>query len=486
MMIPPSPGRLAIRAQLLGYDGNPFVSDPADCVRHESDGLILVADGRISHVGPYAADLVPPGVELHEYRDALLMPGFIDAHVHYAQTPMIGAYGKQLLDWLETYVFPVEQRYADPDFARAMARLFFAQELAAGVTTTLSYCTVHPGSVDAYFEEAARLGLRAGAGKVLMDRNAPEPLRDTAQRGYDDSRRLIDRWHGRGRLFYAVTPRFAPTSTPAQLEAAGALFAETDGVCMQTHLSENLAELDWVRALFPDALDYLDVYDRAGLVGPRSLFGHAIHLSPREWDRLAGAGAAVVHCPTSNLFLGSGLFDLRRALIAGNPVRTALGSDIGAGTSFSPLATLNEAYKVAALRGEALSAHRAFYLATLGSARALYMDDRIGRLAPGYEADFAVLDLAATPLLRERLRFADTLEEALFVLMTLGGAGCVRATYAAGRLVHDRTRPDASAQAGEGCCDTVAVGRIGAAAIGDVPLLDVPRGIAERAGGVVE
>ena len=311
-------------------------------------------------------------------------------------------------------------------------------------------------------------------------------MRDETAQSLVDTEALIARWHGRGRLFYAVTPRFAPTSTPAQLEAAGALFAETDGVCMQTHLSENLAELDWVRALFPDALDYLDVYDRAGLVGPRSLFGHAIHLSPREWDRLAGAGAAVVHCPTSNLFLGSGLFDLRRALIAGNPVRTALGSDIGAGTSFSPLATLNEAYKVAALRGEALSAHRAFYLATLGSARALYMDDRIGRLAPGYEADFAVLDLAATPLLRERLRFADTLEEALFVLMTLGGAGCVRATYAAGRLVHDRTRSDASAQAGEGCCDTVAVGRIGATAIGDVPLLDVPRGIAERAGGVVE
>ncbi len=429
---------MAIRARLLSYDGNPFATEPAACVRHESDGLVLVAGGRITYAGSFVRDRVPPGVNLVEYRNGLLMPGFIDAHVHYVQTMMIGAYGKRLLDWLSAYVFPAEQRFSDIAFARRMARLFFAQELAAGVTTTLSYGTVHAGSVDAYFEEAARLGLRAGAGKVLMDRNAPAALLDTAQQGYDESKRLIARWHGEARLFYAVTPRFAPTSTPAQLEAAGALYAEADGVFMQTHLAENLTKMQWVRELFPDARDYLDVYDRAGLVGPRSLFGHSIHLSAREWDRLADAGAAVVHCPTSNLFLGSGLFDLRRALFVSNPVRTALGSDVGAGTSFSPLTTLNEAYKIAALRGETLSAHQGLYLATLGSARALYMDDRIGRLAPGYEADFVVLDLAANRLLRERLRFADTLEEALFVLMTLGDRSCVRATYAAGRLVHDR------------------------------------------------
>lgn len=439
-MTPVRPGTLAIRSALLSYDGNPFADDEAACVRYESDGLVLIADGRIVHVGPFAPTLVPPGVPLRTHRDSLLLPGFIDAHVHYAQTPMIGAYGKQLLDWLESYVFPTEQRYADGDFARAMARRFFAEELAAGVTTTLSYCTVHPGSVDAYFEEAARLGLRAGAGKVLMDRNAPEALRDTAESGYADSARLIERWHGRGRLFYAVTPRFAPTSSEAQLDAAGALLRAHPGVYMQTHLSENRAELDWVRRLFPGARDYLDVYDRHGLVGPRSLFGHAVHLAEREWRRLGEAGAAVVHCPTSNLFLGSGLFDLRRALIAGNPVRTALGSDIGGGTSFSPLVTLNEAYKVAALNGTALSAHRAFYLATLGSARALYLDDRIGSLAPGKEADLVVLDLAATPLLQTRLSFANTLEETLFVLMTLGDSGTVAATYANGVLVHERDR----------------------------------------------
>ena len=442
--------QLAIRAPLLSYDGNPFDADPATCVRHESDGLVLVADGRITYAGPFASDRVPVDTELHEYRDALLMPGFIDAHVHYVQTPVIGGCGKQLLEWLEAYVFPIEQRYTDVEFSRGMARLFFAQELAAGVTTTVSYCTVQAGSVDAYFEEAARLGLRAGAGKVLMDRNAPAMLCDTAQSGYDESKRLIARWHGRDRLFYAVTPRFAPTSTPAQLEAAGALFTESDGLYMQTHLAESLAEVDWVRELFPDSRDYLDVYDRAGLVGSRSLFGHAVHLSPREWNRLAEAGAAVVHCPTSNLFLGAGLFDLRRALVAGNPLRTALGSDIGAGTNFSPLVTLNEAYKVAALRGETLSAHGAFYLATLGSARALYMDDRIGRLTPGHEADFAVLDLSANALLRERLRFADSLEEVLFVLMALGDSSCIRATYVAGRLVHDRDDAGSSSRLDQG------------------------------------
>ncbi|MHB1540068.1 MAG: guanine deaminase [Steroidobacteraceae bacterium] len=432
------PVGLAIRAPLLSYGANPFEADPAACVHHESDGLVLVADGRVTYAGPFACGRVPLEAEVHEYRDALLMPGFIDAHVHYAQTPIIGGCGKPLLEWLETYVFPMEQRYGDLEFCRTVARLFFAEELAAGVTTPVSYCTVHPESVDAYFEEAARLGLCAGGGKVLMDRNAPAMLLDTAQRGYDESKRLIARWHGHDRLFYAVTPRFAPTSTAAQLEAAGALVAENDGVYMQTHLAETLREVDWVRKLFPDSQDYLDVYDRAGLLGARCLFGHALHLSPREWDRLAQAGAAVVHCPTSNLFLGSGLFDLRRALIAGNPVRTALGSDIGAGTSFSPLMTLNEAYKIAALRGETLSAHGAFYLATLGSARALYLDHRIGRLAPGYAADFAVLDLAANTLLRERLRFADSLEETLEVLLALGDQNCIRATYVAGRLIHRR------------------------------------------------
>lgn len=428
----------AIRAPFLSYTGNPFVAPAADCHRYESDGLILVENGVISHAGPFSASLVPPGVTVEHFENALVMSGFIDAHVHYPQTPMIGAFGKQLLEWLNAYVFPTELRYADAEFASHIAHVFLRAELRAGVTTPVTYCTVHPQSVDAYFQLAAKLGLRTGAGKVLMDRNAPGGLLDTAQTGYDQSNALIETWHGRDRLFYAVTPRFAPTSTEAQLEAAGALVASRPDLYMQTHLAENLAELDWVAQLFPWARDYLDVYDRYGLVGPRSLFGHAVHLGEREWCRLAEAGAAVVHCPTSNFFLGSGGFNLERALLASNPVRTALGSDVGGGTSFSPLVTLNEAYKTAQARGLALGAHRAFYLATLGSARAIYQDRHIGSIEPGKDADLVVLDLAATPLLAERMKYAGSLEEQLFVLMTLGNETVVQSTYVVGTKVYER------------------------------------------------
>lgn len=428
----------ALRGPYLSYTGNPFQDDEAACHHHETDGLIVIENGTITSAGPYDPALVPAGVVPAHYPNSLIMPGFIDAHVHYPQLPIIGAHGRQLLEWLDHYVFPTEQRYGDIGFARRIARAFLREELRAGVTTPITYCTVHPESVDAYFEEAARLGLRTGAGKVLMDRNAPEALRDTAQSGYDQSKRLAERWHGHGRLFYAVTPRFAPTSTEAQLDLAGSLLQEINGLYMQTHLSENRAELAWVKQLFPESRDYLDVYDRYGLVGPRCLFGHAIHLSEREWARLAEAGAAVVHCPTSNLFLGSGLFNLKRALVSVNPVRTALGSDLGAGTRFSPLNTLAEAYKIAQLRGDVLTAHQAFYLATLGSARAIDQDRHIGSIEPGKDADLVVLDPKATPLLAVRQDFATTLEEQLFVLMTLGNDRVVKATYVAGRKLHDR------------------------------------------------
>ncbi|MGC9270273.1 guanine deaminase [Acidiphilium sp.] len=428
----------ALRGAYLSYTGNPFESEDAPCHRFESDGLIVIENGVISHAGAYDQTDLPAGVVPEQIRDGLIMPGFIDAHVHYPQLPIIGAHGKQLLDWLDHYVFPTEQRYDDPAFARSIARIFLREELRAGVTTPITFCTVHPESVEAYFEEAARLGMRTGAGKVLMDRNAPAALRDTAQSGYDQSKALASRWHGRDRLFYAITPRFAPTSSAAQLELAGALRREIEGVYLQTHLAETHAEIAWVRQLFPARRDYLDVYDHYGLVGPRCLFGHAIHLNEREWRRLAESGAAIVHCPTSNLFLGSGLFNLRRAMVSANPVRTALGSDIGAGTSFSPLATVAEAYKIALLRGESLTAHQAFYLATLGSARAIDQDRHIGAIEAGKDADLVVLDFDASPLLAARQRFADSLEERLFVLMTIGGERVVRATYVAGRRCYDR------------------------------------------------
>ena len=428
----------AIRGAFLSYTGNPFKEEVASTYRHESDGLIVIDDGKITYAGPYAPGRIPAGVTPEHHRDGLIVPGFIDAHVHYPQTPMIGAYGKQLLDWLNQYTFVTEQRYHDKDFARHIAKIFLREQLRAGVTTPITYATVHPESVDAYFEEAEALGLRTGTGKVLMDRNAPAALLDTAKTGYDQSKALAAKWHGRGRFFYVVTPRFAPTSTPEQLEAAGALYKEIPGVYMQTHLSENQNEVGWVAEIYPDSKNYLDVYDRYGLVGPRTLFGHAVHLVEAEWKRMAEAGATIVHCPTSNLFLGSGLFHLERALVSSNPVRTALGSDVGGGTSLSPLITLNEAYKIAQLRGYSLSAHHAFYLATLGSARAIYQDQHIGSIEAGKDADLAVLDFKATPLLAERQSYAQTLEERLFVLMTLGDERAIEATYVAGRRVHTR------------------------------------------------
>ena len=427
----------ALRGPFLTYKSNPFEDDPARCYDYQPDGLILIDHGKISFAGAYLQSRVPAGLMPEHYPDGLIMPGFIDAHVHYPQTPMIGAFGKQLLEWLVNYVFVTEQRYNDKDFARGIARLFLHEQLKAGVTTPVTYCTVHPESVDAYFEEAELLGLRTGAGKVLMDRNAPDGLRDTARSAYDQSKALAMKWHNHGRFFYAMTPRFAPTSTEAQLDLAGALLREIPGLYMQTHLAENRAELRWVAELFPGSLDYLDVYDKHGLVGPRCLFGHAVHLAEREWTRLAEAGATVVHCPTSNLFLGSGLFNLQRALVSANPVRTALGSDIGAGTSFSPLVTLNEAYKIAQLNGYPLSAHHAFYLATLGSARAIYQDQHIGSIEAGKDADLIVLDLKPTPLLAARQSFAKSLEEQLFVVMTLGNAEVIKATYVFGRKQHE-------------------------------------------------
>jgi len=299
---------------------------------------------------------------------------------------------------------------------------------------------VHPQSVDAFFAESARFNARMIAGKVLMDRNAPEALRDTVERGYEESKALIGRWHRNGRQLYCVTPRFAASSTEAQLEAAGALLLEHDGLFMQTHLCENPSEIEWVLSLYPERSSYLDVYAHAGLVRPRAMFGHGVYLHEHDFCTCHAAGAALAHCPTSNLFLGSGLFKLREALDPRRPVHVALGTDIGAGTSLSHLQTLNEAYKVAALSGNKLDAVQGFYLATLGGARALQLGDRLGRLAPGYEADICLLDPKATPLLAFRSGYCKDIVEQLFVLMTLGDDRAVRATYVAGEPVYDRER----------------------------------------------
>jgi guanine deaminase len=362
----------------------------------------------------------------------------LDSHVHLPQVPKIGAFGEQLLDWLNRYTYPTERKFADRGFASSVAKVFLRESLRNGITTSCVYGTVFPQSVDALFEEAEALGMRIAAGKVLMNRNAPDYLLDTTQTGYDDSKALIRKWHGRGRLIYAITPRFAPTSTPDQLEAAGALWSEFPDCLMQTHLSESEAEIAWVRELYPERRDYLDVYDHHGLCRPRAVFGHGVHLGDGEMQGLHHAGAAIAHCPTSNFFLGSGYFNLHRAKRRDRPVRVGLGTDLGAGTSFSILLTLNEAYKAARFHNNRLTAGHAFYLATRGTAQAMYLDDKVGSLAAGMEADLVVLDMKSTPMLDYRMQFVNDIHEALFVQMTLGDDRAVQATYVGGRLRHER------------------------------------------------
>ncbi len=440
----PNPGEprgRAIRGPVLTFTDDPFAAGVEQAMRYEPDGLILIAGGRIRAFGPHeqARHALPPGTPVTDYgAGTLILPGFIDTHVHYPQIQLIGAHAGRLIDWLEQHAFRVEQQFADQEHARATARVFLTECLRAGTTTAAVYCTVHPESVDAFFEEAERLNLRMIAGKVLMDRHAPAALTDTAQRGLAESRALIARWHGRGRLLYGVTLRFAPTSTPEQLDAAGTLWRETPGAYLQSHVSENRDEVAWVQELFPERAGYLDVYDHHGLLGPRAIYGHGIWLTEDELRRCHDTGTAIAHCPTANLFLGSGLFKLDAAKRAGRPVRVGLGSDLGAGTSFSPLVTMCEAYKVAQLNGGSLSAPLAFYLATRGAAHALHLEETIGTIAPGYEADLVVLDLHSTPAIDYRMKRCRDIEEALLIQMTLGDDRATLATYVAGEPVYAR------------------------------------------------
>ena len=427
----------AYRAAILHSIADPAVVGVEHSYEYFEDGLLVIDNGQVAKVG-HAAELLPSlkGVEISEYRDALITPGFIDTHIHYPQTGMIASYGEQLLDWLNTYTFPTEQQFADKSHASEVAGIFLKELLRNGTTTALVFGSVHKQSVDAFFEAAEALNLRMIAGKVLMDRNAPDYLTDTAETGYADSKELIERWHGKGRLHYAVTPRFAPTSTPEQLTLAGKLFAEYPGLYMHTHLSENRQEIDWVKALFPERTGYLDVYDHYKLIGARAVFAHGVHLCDEECQRLAETGSAVAFCPTSNLFLGSGLFDLKK--LEAHGVRIGLGTAVGAGTSFSQLQSLNEAYKVMQLQGKKLDPFKSLYLATLGGANALYLDDKLGNFESGKDADFVVLDYNATPLISYRMQQAKSLAERLFALTMLGDDRAIKATFAAGQCVHRR------------------------------------------------
>ncbi|MEM1110466.1 MAG: guanine deaminase [Pseudomonadota bacterium] len=422
-----------------------FLEDPDQCVEAESyayfeDGLLLVEHGQVVAAGSYEElhAQLPTGLSPVDYSGQLILPGFVDNHIHYPQTEMIAAYGEKLLQWLETYTFPTESQFSDFEYASAIAERFLDTLLANGTTTAMVYGTVHPQSVDAFFEACEKRDLRMIAGKPMMDRNSPDYILDTAQSSYDDSKALIERWHKRGRLAYAVTPRFAPSSSPEQLALAGKLLEEYPDVYMQTHIAENTDEVAWVAELFPEAQNYLDTYDRVGLLGPRSVFAHCIHLQDAEWQRLAETNSRIAFCAASNLFLGSGLFKLERAVQEG--VCVGMGTDVGGGNTFSTLQNLADAYKIQQLNDYRLTPFKAFYLATLGGARSLDCDKVIGNFLPGKEADFVVLDRAATDFLAFRMAHCKSLLEELFVLVTLGDDRAVRATYAAGRCVHERGR----------------------------------------------
>lgn len=427
----------AFRGQLLFFTEDPAQYGEAAWT-HIEDGLLLIADGKIVAVGEYSslsADL-DAAVEVVDYQGRLLMPGFVDCHIHYPQTEMIAAYGTQLLDWLQTHTFPVESQFADYHYGVEIAERFIGELLKNGTTTALVFGTVHPQSVDAFFSVAQAQQLRMIAGKVMMDRHAPDALLDTPVTSYSDSKKLIEKWHGVDRLNYAVTPRFAPTSSPEQLAEAGRLLQEYPDVYLHTHLSENVDELAWVQDLFPESKHYLDVYDQAGLLGEKSVFAHGIHLCDNECRRLVDTKSVIAHCPSSNLFLGSGLFNLAKMDEYG--IRVGVGSDVGGGSSFSMFDTLADAYKIQQLRGHNLDPFRSLYLATLGGARALSLDDHIGTFAVGMEADFIVLDPAGTDFLEFRTRHCKDLKETLFVLNTLGDDRVIEATYILGEIAHQR------------------------------------------------
>jgi guanine deaminase len=429
-----------LRGQVLSFRADPHDVPAEDAhVFHRKGAVALDGAGRIAWAGDLA-DLPQAhrALPIDDYGDNLILPGFIDAHIHFPQYRMLAAPGADLLEWLNRFTFAEEARYGDAAHAAAAAEIFLDRLFSHGTTTAAAYCSVHAVSAEALFAAAEKRSMALITGKTLMDRNAPDAVRDDAASGARDSESLIKKWHGRGRLRYAVTPRFAITSTEAQLHAAGDLYRSHPGVYMQTHLSESAGEMEMVKSLYPNARDYTDVYDRFGLLGRRSLFGHGIHLSERECARLSESGSVVVHCPTSNTFLGSGLFDIGHLRDPRRPVRLAVASDVGGGLSYSMLATLGEAHKVAQLKGRSLPALDAFYLATRGNAQALELDKEIGSLETGFWADIVVLDPQATPVLASRQELSESLEDTLFALMMLGDDRAIAATYIAGRCVHRR------------------------------------------------
>jgi guanine deaminase len=423
-----------IRGRTLSFNRAPLSLDDTGAYTYETDGALLVENGLILASGSYDAVKAqgPEDVSEIDHRPHLILPGFIDTHLHFPQMQVIGSYAANLLEWLNTYTFPEECRFVETAHAERIAGKFFDEMVRHGTTTAVAYCSVHKASADAFFAEALNRNMRMVAGKVMMDRNAPQGLLDTPEMGYDETRAVIEQWHGKGRNHVAITPRFAITSTPEQMSAAEALVCEFPDLHVQTHLSENRDEIDFTCALYPDAVDYTDVYARYGLLGPKTLLGHAIHLSEREMDVLSETGSIAVHCPTSNLFLGSGLFPLRRLMNREKPVRVSFATDIGGGTSYSMLRTMDEAYKIQQLQGERLNPLETAYFMTLGNAEALSLADRIGTLDPGTDADFIVLNMASTPAMALKAEVVTSLADELFLLQTMGDDRAIVETYVAG------------------------------------------------------
>lgn len=422
---------IILKGQVLAFDRSPFGEGaPQDAAKVTE--AVALRDGKITGTGTLEdMRTLQPTSKVVDHSDKLITAGFVDAHVHYPQTAMIASWGKRLIDWLNSYTFPEEMRFGDRDYADEIANRYLDLTVANGTTTVCSFCTIHPESVDAIFTAAQARGQRIVAGKTCMDRNAPEGLRDTAQTGYDDSKALLQKWHGVDRLSYAITPRFSPTSTPEQLQAMGALWAEHTDCLMQTHLSEQTDEIEWVKSLFPQARDYLDTYEEFGLLGARGLYGHAIYLEDRERDRLREHGASLIHCPTSNTFIGSGLFDMAGLMAEGH--RIGLATDTGGGSSFSMLRTMAAAYEIGQLRGTPLHAAQLMWLATQGSAASLRMDDKVGNIAVGMEADLVVLDLASTPAISQRSDRASDLWEAIFPTIMMGDDRAIAEVWIAGK-----------------------------------------------------
>ena len=428
--------RLVLRGRTVSFLRRPESVDDMDAVVFEQDGAILIEDGMIVASGAWTSVQDQIGdAKIIDHRPSLILPGFIDPHLHFPQMQVIGSFGTRLIEWLNTYTFPEEMRFSDRAHAARIADKLFDVLIANGTTTAAAYCTSNPTSVEAFFTAAEARNLRMIGGKVLMDRNAPDGLCDTPQSAHDDTLRLAEKWHGRGRALYAITPRFAITSTPEQMEVARALVQRLPDAYLQTHLGETPEEIAFATSLYPDARDYTGIYEDYGLLGPKALLGHCIHLTDREVGVLAETGSVAVSCPTSNMFLGSGLFRRQRLLDSG--VNIALATDIGGGTSYSMLRTLDEFYKVLQLNREVLNPLASFDQITRGNAEALGLRDRIGTLEPGTEADIVVLDATARPEMALRLERVNTLAEELFLLQTLGDDRVVRETYVAGKPMKD-------------------------------------------------